>query len=103
MNPRALRLGLILLAIAGSVPGFAGDGSAACLAAPQERASVSAIADRSEIVLADGRRARLAGLDVPDSGRGDPALAASARAWLTTHLLGRQIGLRLLVPTIADD
>ncbi len=40
--------------------------------------------------------ARLAGLDVPDPGRGDPALAAEARAWLTARLTGREIGLDVL-------
>jgi endonuclease YncB( thermonuclease family) len=85
-------MGLVLSAISVLADGA----SAACPAAPQERAAVTAVADRAEIVLADGRRARLAGLDVPDSGRGDPALAASARAWLSAHLVGRDIGLRLL-------
>jgi endonuclease YncB( thermonuclease family) len=76
--------------------GFAGDARANCEAAGQALATVSEIADRGEILLADGRRARLAGLDVPDTGRGDPALAAAARSWLTARLAGREIGLRVL-------
>ena len=50
----------------------------------------------AEILLADGRRARLAGLDLPDPGRGDPALAAEAREWLASRLGGREIGLSVL-------
>ena len=96
MNPRALRLGFILLAISEFFPGFVADAGAACRAAPQERVAVTAIAERGEILLADGRRARLAGLDIPDPGRGDPALATEARAWLTSRLTGREIGLGAL-------
>jgi endonuclease YncB( thermonuclease family) len=69
---------------------------AACLSAGVERASVSSITERGEIALADGRLARLAGLDIPDPGRGDPESAANARAWLSSRLLGREVGLRVL-------
>lgn len=97
MNPRALRLGFILLlAISEFVPGFVAEANAACLTGPVERATVAAIADRGEITLADGRRMRLAGLDAPDADRGDPALAANAQGWLTARLEKREIGLRVL-------
>jgi endonuclease YncB( thermonuclease family) len=69
---------------------------AACPAAGDQRALVSAISERGEIQLADGRTARLAGLDIPDPGRGDPENAAQARAWLASRLVGREVGLSAL-------
>ena len=69
---------------------------ASCSAADGERASVSSITERGEIVLADGRVARLAGLDIPDPSRGDPESAANARAWLSSRLVGHEADLRVL-------
>jgi endonuclease YncB( thermonuclease family) len=71
---------------------------AACPIAAGERASVAAVTERGEIMLGDGRAARLAGLDIPDPSRGEPETAADARAWLAAHLIGREIGLRVLSP-----
>jgi endonuclease YncB( thermonuclease family) len=89
------RPGSVLLAIPAIFMGLT-EAHAACASGPQERVAVSSVGDRGEIALGDGRRARLAGLDVPDAGRGDPEIAAEARAWLTTKLAGREVGLRLL-------
>jgi endonuclease YncB( thermonuclease family) len=92
LRPRALRRATVILALLL----LAAPASAACPAAGDQRATVAAISGRGEILLADGRQARLAGLDVPDPGRGDPKSAAAARQWLTRRLVGRQVGLRLL-------
>jgi len=69
---------------------------AACPTAGEESARVSAVSERGEILLADGREARLAGLDIPDPGRGEPENAAQARNWLSSRLVGREVGLRVL-------
>ena len=57
---------------------------------------MASISERGEIVLADGRSLRLAGLDIPDAGRGAPENAAQARAWLSSKLIGHEVALRLL-------
>ena len=67
-----------------------------CEPAAEQRATVSSIGDRLELALADGRRVRLAGLDAPDSGRGDSATAAAALAFATSWLSGREVGMRIL-------
>jgi endonuclease YncB( thermonuclease family) len=67
-----------------------------CESAAVERATVSSIGDRLEVVLTDGRHVRLGGLDVPDSGRGDSATAAAALAFATNWLSGRAVGMRIL-------
>jgi len=91
--PRYLRsLGLLAAAL---VLG-ASDAGAACPAAGGERATVASIGERGEIVLADGRAVRLAGIDIPDAGRGEAENAANARSWLASRLVGHEIGLRLL-------
>lgn len=59
---------------------------------------VASVEDRLEIALADGRRVRLAGLDIADSGRGDSATAAAALAVVRPWLSGREVGLRVLSP-----
>jgi len=67
-----------------------------CGAASKERATVLGAGDRLEITLADGRKVRLAGLDIPDPGRGDPATAAAARRLTADWLAGREVGLTVL-------
>jgi endonuclease YncB( thermonuclease family) len=94
MRARALRLARAFAAVA--LLAGASRAAAGCAGVNEERVRVSAVTERGEIGLADGRQARLAGLDIPDPGRGDPANAAQARAWLTSHLVGREIGLREL-------
>ena len=95
MNPRASHHMALLLAAALWFVGPA-RAEASCSAADGERASVSSITERGEIVLADGRVARLAGLDIPDPSRGDPESAANARAWLSSRLVGHEADLRVL-------
>jgi len=75
---------------------FAGGRAAACGAAggAVQAASVDA---RGEIALSDGRRLRLAGLDLPLPARGDPGLAAAAaRALLSERFVGREAALTLV-------
>ena len=96
MNPRAPhRIGLLIVGALwlAAAPGGA---MAACLAIGGERATVSSINERGEIALADGRVARLAGLDIPDASRGDPESAANARAWLSSRLAGREVDVQAL-------
>jgi endonuclease YncB( thermonuclease family) len=71
---------------------------AACPAAGDTMARVAGVTDRLELELADGRTVRLAGLDAPDPGRGDPQTASNARAFLLQWLVGRETGLKLLAP-----
>jgi endonuclease YncB( thermonuclease family) len=94
MSVRAAKLAAAFLA-ALLLPSFA-QAAALCPGAGEERAIVSGVGERGEILLADGRQARLAGLDIPDPGRGDAQNAAMARAWLVAHLVGRAIGLHRL-------
>jgi endonuclease YncB( thermonuclease family) len=92
--PRARRriaLGGALLLIL-----LAGGASAACPVDDGERAIVSSVTERGEIALADGRVARLAGLDIPDPSRGEPQSATGAGAWLASHLVGRAAVLHVL-------
>ena len=95
MRARRLRPACVLFA-AVLLAGLPAAAAAACGSASEQRAIVSAISERGEILLADGREARLAGLDIPDPGRGDPGTTAQARAWLSSRLVGREIGLRVL-------
>jgi endonuclease YncB( thermonuclease family) len=67
-----------------------------CAPASNQRAIVTSVGDRLEMALADGRRVRLAGLDIPNAGRGDPATAAAALAIVRPWLSGRAVGIRLL-------
>jgi len=73
----------------------AGPAGAACGSAAGT-VEAAAVDERGEIVLADGRTLRLAGLDLPQPGRGDPALAAAARALLTAQFVGRPATLTLV-------
>jgi endonuclease YncB( thermonuclease family) len=75
---------------------IAGSARGGCPVAGGERAAVASITPRGELVLADGRVARLAGLDIPDPSRGDPDNAAKARAWLGAHLNDGAVDLRAL-------
>ncbi|HLW89810.1 MAG TPA: thermonuclease family protein [Roseiarcus sp.] len=70
----------------------------ACVGGPETRVKVAAIDERLDVALADGREARLSGLDLPDPGRGDPATAAAARSFLSSWLVDREVGLRALSP-----
>ena len=54
---------------------------------------IAEVTERLEIRLQDGRLARLAGLDVPDSARGEAETAAAARAFLAGRLAGREAAL----------
>ena len=71
-------------------------GAAPCGGGPAQSVAIATVDDRLEFSLADGRLVRLAGLDVPNSDRGDPATAAAARDFATRWLAGREVGLRLL-------
>jgi micrococcal nuclease len=84
--------GVLLAVILACAPSRA----APCGAGPQESVAIASASDRLEFTLADGRLVRLAGLDVPDPDRGDPATAAAARDFATRWLAGREVGLRLL-------
>jgi endonuclease YncB( thermonuclease family) len=94
MNPRAPRRLLLILVGALSLVGLPRGAGAACPTGGGERVTVAAVNERGEIALADGRVARLAGLDIPDASRGDPQSAANARAWLSSRLAGREADLR---------
>ncbi len=97
MNLRApRRIACVIAAAALLSPATLGRAAAACPTVGVERATVSAVSERGEILLADGRWTRLAGLDIPDPGRGDPASAAQAHIWLSSRLVGRDVGLRPL-------
>jgi endonuclease YncB( thermonuclease family) len=74
----------------------AGPARAGCSGLGDERAVVAAIGARGEILLSDGRAARLAGLDIPDPSRGEPETADDARVWLSSRLVGREVQLRRL-------
>jgi endonuclease YncB( thermonuclease family) len=92
-GPRRISLLIIKALLLAALPFGAG---AACLGGG-ERALVASINERGEIALADGRVARLAGLDIPDASRGDPKSAAEARAFLSSRLAGREVDLHALV------
>jgi endonuclease YncB( thermonuclease family) len=85
-----------LVLIVASLVLLDGEAGAACSAAGGEPAMVASVTERGEIMLADGRAVRLAGLDIPDFSRGEPENAANARAWLSSRLVGREIGLHLM-------
>ena len=78
---------LLALALA-----FAEPASAACGVAAGT-ATIADVSERLELRLADGRLARLAGLDVPDPTRGAAETAANARAFLASRLAGREAAL----------
>jgi endonuclease YncB( thermonuclease family) len=95
MKPRARRIAVLVVGL-GLLGGMARDAEAACPAGSGERVSVASVNARGEIVLADGRAARLGGLDIPDAGRGEAESAANARAYLSSRLVGRAVELRIL-------
>ena len=78
---------LLALALA-----FAEPASAACGVAAGT-ATIADVSERLELRLADGRLARLAGLDVPDLARGAAETAANAQAFLASRLVGREAEL----------
>ena len=69
--------------------------AAACGAAAGA-VQATAVDEGGEVALADGRRLRIAGLDLPAPSRGDPALAAAARALLARLFIGRDAALSLV-------
>jgi endonuclease YncB( thermonuclease family) len=71
-------------------------GRAEACGAAAGNVQATAVEERGEIALADGRRLRLAGLDLPVPSRGDPALATAARALLATRFVGREAALTLV-------
>jgi endonuclease YncB( thermonuclease family) len=73
-------------------PAFAAP--ADCLSGASERVEITAVSDRLDFMLSDGRQVRLVGLDLPDPGRGDPATATAARAFATGWLAGRAVEMR---------
>ncbi|MBV8471914.1 MAG: thermonuclease family protein [Hyphomicrobiales bacterium] len=75
----------------------AGPAVAAC-GATAGAVTVAAVTDRLELQLADGRLARLAGLDLPEPRRGDPATAAAARTFLAARLADREATLVIFSP-----
>lgn len=95
MNARATHR-LILALAAALLLAAALPARAACPIGGGERVRAASVNERGEVVLADGRIARLAGLDIPDPGRGAPESAANARAFLATRLAGRDVDMRLL-------
>jgi hypothetical protein len=81
--PRASRRIAVFLAAALSLLFLAAGASAGCPVDGGERAMVSSVTDRGEIALADGRVARLAGLDIPDSTLASCKMVrARAPGWL---------------------
>jgi len=76
-------------------PSLAG---AACPVVGDTPVRVAGVNARLEIVLDDGRLMRLAGLDLPDPGRGEPETAANANAFLAKSLAGRGMTARILAP-----
>lgn len=79
-------------AFAVAAPALAACGAAAGMARVVE------VTDRLEIRFADGRLARLAGIDPPDPRRGDPQTAAAARAFLADRLAGGDLALIVFSP-----
>jgi len=92
------RAGVAVAVAAAALAVAAGPGAAACGAAGGAVEATS-VDQRSEIALADGRRLRLAGLDLPLPTRGDPALAAAARETLAKRFVGREAALSLVSAT----
>ena len=72
---------------------FACAGAAAACGTAAGSVRPASVTQRGEIALADGRVLRLAGLDLPLPSRGDPALAAAARALLAGRLVGHDVAL----------
>jgi endonuclease YncB( thermonuclease family) len=90
-----LRLRSLILIVA-SLAFLDAEAGAGCPAVGGESAVVASVTERGEVMLADGRAVRLAGIDIPDASRGEPESAATARAWLSSRLVGREVALHLL-------
>jgi len=86
------RLAMVLLLLCAPVLAA----RAACPSVGSQQVTVAGISERLEIVLDDRRVVRLAGLDPPDPGRGDPRVAANARAFLAARLAGRAVAMALV-------
>ncbi len=84
--------GVLVVALALPRPAVAACGAAA------GKIRIAEVTDRLELRLADGRLARLAGLDTPDARRGDPQTAAAARAFLSDRLAGKEATLVIFSP-----
>ena len=76
--------------------GLASGPAAAACGAAAGAVQATAVDERGEIALSDGRTLRLAGLDLPLPSRGDPALAAAARALLVNDFVGHEAALTLV-------
>ncbi|MEN6541188.1 thermonuclease family protein [Parvibaculum sp.] len=81
------RLCAFLAAIAGLVGLVVGEG-AACNLKPGDRLTVREVLDGQSLVLADGREAVLAGINVPKPGEGRGQYADEARALVADLLRG---------------
>lgn len=81
---------LVLAGISSAWPSCPNSGSAT--------SRVASVSERLEVRLDDGRVVRLAGLDAPDPGRGDPETASRARAFLIQMLVGRDASVAVLAP-----
>ncbi len=90
------RLGRAAVALASALA-LASPAVAAC-GARAGVVSVVEATDRLELRLADGRLARLAGLDTPDPRRGDSETTAAARSFLTARWAGREGTLVIFSP-----
>jgi endonuclease YncB( thermonuclease family) len=95
MKLRARRIAVLVVGL-GLLGGMAPSAEAACPSGGGARVSVASVGERGEILLADGRAARLGGLDIPDAGRGEAESAANARAYLSSRLIGHVVDLRIL-------
>ena len=85
----------VCLGIIGMAIGFASPASGNC-GTPSGVVSVVGIDERLDMKLADGRLARLGGLDLPQPDRGDPETTKAAREFLAGRLTGREVELDLL-------
>lgn len=92
-NRRRLALRLVMALLLWAATTGRAVAASACATIAAERATVAAISERLEISLVDGRVIRLAGLDTPDPGRGDPDTSRQARAFLAQWLVGRSVDL----------
>ena len=95
-HPEICRFGSVLAALVVAFA-WAAPASAACGAAAGPVA-VAEVTDRLEIRLADGRMARLVGLDAPDPRRGDPQITTAARGFLSGRLSGGDVTLVIFSP-----
>jgi endonuclease YncB( thermonuclease family) len=70
----------------------------ACTPKAESHATVTCVNDRLELVLADGRVLRLAGIEAPGPTPTDPDLSARGRDWLRAWLENQDILFELFDP-----